>query len=106
MVEAFRMADDVLRQGVQGISDLILIPGEVNLDFADVKTVLEGKGTALTVGDVYNFIRDKQENAVAELLLNNILDNVIKGYMYLPNGNINTEVDSIVWTHYILSLIS
>jgi cell division protein FtsZ len=46
MLEAFRIADDVLRQGVQGISDLITIPGLVNLDFADVKTIMEEKGMA------------------------------------------------------------
>ena len=45
--EAFRIADDVLRQAVQGISDLIVVPGEVNLDFADVKTVMENMGMAL-----------------------------------------------------------
>ncbi len=45
--EAFRQADDVLRQAVQGISDLIVVPGEVNLDFADVKTVMENMGMAL-----------------------------------------------------------
>ncbi|MBI0581281.1 cell division protein FtsZ [Neobacillus cucumis] len=47
MVEAFREADNVLRQGVQGISDLIAVPGLINLDFADVKTVMSHKGTAL-----------------------------------------------------------
>lgn len=47
MVEAFREADNVLRQGVQGISDLITSPGYVNLDFADVKTVMTDQGTAL-----------------------------------------------------------
>jgi cell division protein FtsZ len=47
MLEAFREADNVLRQGVQGISDLITAPGYVNLDFADVKTVMENQGTAL-----------------------------------------------------------
>jgi len=46
LVEAFRLADDVLRQGVQGISDLITIPGLVNLDFADVRTVMIDKGLA------------------------------------------------------------
>ncbi len=46
-VEAFRMADDVLRQGVQGISDLIAVPGLINLDFADVKTVMCDTGSAL-----------------------------------------------------------
>ncbi|WP_420489972.1 cell division protein FtsZ [Neobacillus vireti] len=47
MLEAFREADAVLRQGVQGISDLIAVPGLINLDFADVKTVMSHKGTAL-----------------------------------------------------------
>src|SRR5262249_35376522 len=47
MVEAFRVADDVLRQGVQGISDLITLPGLINLDFADVRTIMSDAGTAL-----------------------------------------------------------
>lgn len=47
MIEAFRQADNVLRQGVQGISDLIAVPGLINLDFADVKTIMTEKGSAL-----------------------------------------------------------
>ncbi|KMY45083.1 cell division protein FtsZ [Bacillus sp. FJAT-27916] len=47
MLEAFREADNVLRQGVQGISDLIAVPGLINLDFADVKTIMSNKGSAL-----------------------------------------------------------
>jgi len=47
MQEAFRIADDVLRQGVQGISDLIAVPGLINLDFADVKTIMKDTGSAL-----------------------------------------------------------
>jgi len=47
MVEAFRVADDVLRQGVQGISDLITLPGLINLDFADVRTIMSSAGQAL-----------------------------------------------------------
>jgi cell division protein FtsZ len=47
MVEAFRVADDVLRQGVQGISDLVTLPGLINLDFADVRTVMTDAGNAL-----------------------------------------------------------
>lgn len=43
MLEAFRIADDVLRQGIQGISDLIAVPALINLDFADVKTVMESR---------------------------------------------------------------
>ena len=47
MVEAFRVADDVLRQGVQGISDLVTLPGLINLDFADVRTIMSNAGPAL-----------------------------------------------------------
>lgn len=47
LTDAFRVADDVLRQGVQGISDIITIPGMINVDFADVKTIMENQGSAL-----------------------------------------------------------
>src|SRR5213082_437117 len=47
VVDAFRMADDILRQGVQGITDLITVPGLVNLDFADVRTIMSDAGSAL-----------------------------------------------------------
>jgi cell division protein FtsZ len=47
LFDAFRIADDILRQAVQGISDLIIVPGLINLDFADVKTVMAGMGMAL-----------------------------------------------------------
>jgi cell division protein FtsZ len=47
IIEAFRAADNVLRQGVQGITDLITIPGLINLDFADVRTIMRDAGTAL-----------------------------------------------------------
>jgi cell division protein FtsZ len=47
MLDAFKIADDVLRQGVQGICDLITEPGLINVDFADVRTIMQGAGTAL-----------------------------------------------------------
>ncbi|MCK4777935.1 MAG: cell division protein FtsZ [Actinomycetia bacterium] len=47
ILDAFRLADDVLRQGVQGITDLITVPGLINLDFADVRTIMTGAGSAL-----------------------------------------------------------
>ncbi|HET6947053.1 MAG TPA: cell division protein FtsZ, partial [bacterium] len=47
VIEAFRTADDVLRQGVQGIADLITVPGLINLDFADVRTIMHEAGSAL-----------------------------------------------------------
>jgi cell division protein FtsZ len=47
LADAFKIADDILRQAVQGIADLITVPGEINLDFADVKTIMHGMGMAL-----------------------------------------------------------
>ncbi|MBF6621129.1 MAG: cell division protein FtsZ [Patulibacter sp.] len=47
MIDAFRVADDVLRQGVQGISELVTVPGLINLDFADVRTIMQDRGAAL-----------------------------------------------------------
>jgi cell division protein FtsZ len=70
--EAFLMADDVLRQGVQGISDLITEPGEINIDFADVKTVMKGNGDALMgigLGGGDNRAVDAATNAINNPLL-------------------------------------
>jgi cell division protein FtsZ len=72
MVDAFRMADDVLRQGVQGISDLITLPGLINLDFADVRTIMADAGTALLgigMGVGEQRAIDAAERAVASPLL-------------------------------------
>jgi cell division protein FtsZ len=70
--EAFRMADEVLRQGVQGISDLITTPGEINIDFADVCTIMKGKGDALMgigIGSGENRAVDAATNAINNPLL-------------------------------------
>src|SRR5215216_2819428 len=77
MVEAFRVADDVLRQGVQGVSDLITLPGLINLDFADVRTIMSEAGQALLgigmgVGD--RRAMDAAELAVASPLLETSID--------------------------------
>jgi cell division protein FtsZ len=72
MVEAFRVADDVLRQGVQGISDLVTLPGLINLDFADVRTIMSGAGSALLgigMGHGENRAVDAAEQAVSSPLL-------------------------------------
>ncbi len=72
MIEAFKIADDVLRQGVQGISDLIVQPGLINLDFADVKTIMSGQGAALMgigFGDGDTRAADAARDAVASPLL-------------------------------------
>jgi cell division protein FtsZ len=72
MLEAFRVADDVLRQGVQGISDLVTLPGLINLDFADVRTIMSGAGNALLgigMGTGERRAIDAAEHAVASPLL-------------------------------------
>ncbi len=72
MVEAFRVADDVLRQGVQGVSDLVTLPGLINLDFADVRTIMSDAGNALLgigMGTGERRAIDAAEHAVASPLL-------------------------------------
>jgi cell division protein FtsZ len=72
MVEAFRVADDVLRQGVQGISDLVTLPGLINLDFADVRTIMSDAGNALLgigMGTGERRAIEAAEQAVASPLL-------------------------------------
>jgi cell division protein FtsZ len=77
MVEAFRVADDVLRQGVQGISDLITLPGLINLDFADVRTIMSEAGQALLgigMGSGDRRAMDAVEHAIESPLLETSLD--------------------------------
>jgi cell division protein FtsZ len=77
MVEAFRVADDVLRQGVQGISDLITLPGLINLDFADVRTIMANAGQALLgigMGTGEHRATEAAERAVASPLLETSID--------------------------------
>ena len=72
MLDAFRIADDVLRQGVQGICDLITMPGLINLDFADVRTVMKDAGTALMgigFSTSENRARDAAERALRSPLI-------------------------------------
>jgi cell division protein FtsZ len=77
MVEAFRVADDVLRQGVQGISDLITLPGLINLDFADVRTIMSEAGQALLgigMGTGDRRAMDAVEHAIESPLLETSLE--------------------------------
>jgi cell division protein FtsZ len=77
MVDAFRVADDVLRQGVQGISDLVTLPGLINLDFADVRTIMSGAGSALLgigMGSGDRRAVEAAERAVASPLLETSMD--------------------------------
>jgi cell division protein FtsZ len=77
MVEAFRVADDVLRQGVQGISDLVTLPGLINLDFADVRTIMSEAGNALLgigMGVGENRATEAAMQAVSSPLLETSMD--------------------------------
>ncbi|MGI8608805.1 MAG: cell division protein FtsZ [Candidatus Dormibacteria bacterium] len=77
MAEAFKIADDVLRQGVQGISDLIVFPGLINLDFADVKTIMSNQGAALMgigFGTGDNRAVDAAKNAISSPLLETTIE--------------------------------
>jgi cell division protein FtsZ len=77
MVDAFRVADDVLRQGVQGISDLVTLPGLINLDFADVRTIMSEAGNALLgigMGTGERRAVEAAEKAVASPLLETSMD--------------------------------
>lgn len=77
MVEAFGIADDVLRQGIQGISDLIALPALINLDFADVKTVMESGGMAhmgIGYGDGENKMVQAAKNAISSPMLETSID--------------------------------
>ncbi len=72
LIEAFKVADDVLRQGVQGIADLITIPGMINLDFADVKTIMTNAGSAMMgigTGSGENRAVEAAESAISSPLL-------------------------------------
>ena len=78
IVEAFKMADDVLRQGVQGISDLIAVPGLVNLDFADVKTIMLNTGIAhMGIGRASG--ESRAEDAAKQAVQNPLLESSIEG---------------------------
>src|SRR5436305_3133899 len=104
LAEAFRLADDVLRQGIQGISDLITVPGLINLDFADVKTVMPTAGSALmAIGEASGDTRaiDAAHMAIASPLLDidisgarGVLFNITGG-MDLTLFEVNESADII-----------
>lgn len=78
LTDSFRLADDVLRQGIQGISELITVPGLINLDFADVRTIMSMGGAALmAIG--YGNGDDRAQMAAEEALSNRLLDVTIDG---------------------------
>ncbi|MBP3895180.1 MAG: cell division protein FtsZ [Mogibacterium sp.] len=104
MLEAFAMADDILRQGVQGISDLISEYGLVNVDFADVRTVMEGRGVAhmgVGVGTGDDRIEEAIQNAINSPLLETSITGAKSILLYVSGGydmgmlDINTIADRV-----------
>ena len=89
MLEAFRIADDVLRQGVQGISDLVMVPGLINLDFADVRTIMMDTGSALMgigVGHGENRAVEAAKQAISSPLLETGIDGARGVLMNITGG--------------------
>ncbi|RAS79804.1 cell division protein FtsZ [Priestia endophytica] len=89
MLEAFREADNVLRQGVQGISDLIAVPGLINLDFADVKTIMSNRGSALMgigIATGENRAAEAAKKAISSPLLETSIDGAQGVLMNITGG--------------------
>ncbi|KAF0995749.1 cell division protein FtsZ [Geobacillus sp. TFV-3] len=94
MLEAFREADNVLRQGVQGISDLIAVPGLINLDFADVKTIMSNKGSALMgigIASGENRAAEAAKKAISSPLLETSIDGA-QGVLMNITGGMNLSL--------------
>lgn len=91
LVDAFEMVDDVLRQGVQGISELITVPGLINVDFADVRSIMSNRGSALMgIGHGHgdNRAADAAKAAIASPLLEVSIDGA-KGILFTITGGSN-----------------
>jgi len=89
MNDAFTLADDVLRQAIQGISDLILVPGMINLDFADVKTIMSGMGVAMMgtgMAEGENRAMTAAQKAIASPLLEDSTVNGARGVIINVTG--------------------
>jgi cell division protein FtsZ len=89
MVDAFRVADDVLRQGVQGISDLVTLPGLINLDFADVRTIMSDAGAALLgigMGTGEDRAVEAAQHAVESPLLETSMEGARKILLSITSG--------------------
>jgi cell division protein FtsZ len=104
LVEAFRMADDVLRQGVQGVSDIITIPGLINVDFADVKAVMTNAGTAImgigsAAGD--NRAVEAAEQAIASPLLESTIEGA-RGVLLNVSAGSDLTLDELTEAAYVV----
>ncbi|NMM51454.1 cell division protein FtsZ [Paenibacillus aquistagni] len=94
MIEAFREADNVLRQAVQGISDLIAVPGLINLDFADVKTIMTERGSALMgigIANGENRAAEAARKAIMSPLLETSIDGA-RGVIMNITGGVNLSL--------------
>lgn len=108
MLEAFREADNVLRQGVQGISDLIATPGLINLDFADVKTIMSDKGSALMgigIASGENRAVEAAKKAISSPLLETSIDGA-KGVIMNITGGTNLSLYEVQEAADIVQLAS
>lgn len=95
--EAFRVADDILRQGVQGISDIITIPGLVNVDFADVRAIMADAGSALMgigVGSGKSRAREAAMSAISSPLLESSIDGA-KGVVFNITGGYDLTLHEV-----------
>jgi cell division protein FtsZ len=89
MMDAFRLADEILRQAVQGIADLIVVPGLINLDFADVKTIMSERGIAMMgIGTASgeNAAQEAAAKAISSPLLENVAIDGAKGVLINITG--------------------
>lgn len=105
LVEAFETVDDVLRQGVQGISEAITVPGLINVDFADVRTVMAGRGSALMGigrGHGDNRAIDAAKAAVASPLLEVSMDGA-KAVLFIVTGGSNLAMQDVTEAAKIIS---
>ena len=94
LTESFSMADDVLRQGIQGISELITVPGLINLDFADVKTIMSEGGAALMAvgyGEGDDRARIAAEQAISSRLLDVTIDGA-QGILFNVTGGLDMSL--------------
>ncbi len=104
MIDAFRVADDVLRQGVQGISDIILVPGLINVDFADVRTIMENAGPALMgigVGTGEHRAATAAEAAVSSPLLDTSINGATRLLVNITAGPNLTLIEANEAMRYI-----
>lgn len=96
MTEAFRIADDTLRQGIQGISDLIAVPSLINLDFADVRTVMQSRGLAhmgIGLGKGENRMVDAAKEAISSPMLETSIDGARAVLINITGGADTSIID-------------